>query len=294
MSDKIKEFRDNNAILDIAAGFIPGVGEVQDAHDFYHAFTKKDLGGMALASLGLVVPGLTGGQITKGAKVLKKLLNKSDNVVSPTRKYAKALEAPIYTRETAPKSLQLTDKDITEMHYNDGSLNASKLSDKEMIDKVMKDFAEADHGTAVRIGDSLKEAGDGLSSASAPIYFKMTRRWHNHGKGGYFIPEGEPELVPLNKVAQSVPNSKGQVHPRFSQETVDKLNKEIEEINKLGYNFPKARLTYAKNPWIPEKNPKEYMEYERTKKPIKILIPNIGFLKYGTGGIFKNIRKNFK
>ena len=35
MEDKVKEFRDKNPILDFLAGFIPGVGEAQDAHDFY-------------------------------------------------------------------------------------------------------------------------------------------------------------------------------------------------------------------------------------------------------------------
>jgi hypothetical protein len=29
----------------------------------------------------------------------------------------------------------------------------------------------------------------------------MTRRWASQGKGGFFIPEGEPAMVKLNKVA---------------------------------------------------------------------------------------------
>jgi len=61
MKDKIKEFRDKNPELDFAAGFIPGVGEAQDAHDFVHAAKKKDYGRMALASLGFIIPGVTGG-----------------------------------------------------------------------------------------------------------------------------------------------------------------------------------------------------------------------------------------
>ena len=47
MGDRIKELRDKNPILDFVAGFIPGVGEAQDAHDFYHAAKKGDFGGMA-------------------------------------------------------------------------------------------------------------------------------------------------------------------------------------------------------------------------------------------------------
>lgn len=41
MEDKVKEFRDKNPILDFLAGFIPGVGEAQDAHDFIHAAQDK-------------------------------------------------------------------------------------------------------------------------------------------------------------------------------------------------------------------------------------------------------------
>jgi hypothetical protein len=29
----------------------------------------------------------------------------------------------------------------------------------------------------------------------------MSRRWVEQGKGGYFIPEGEPTMVKMNKVA---------------------------------------------------------------------------------------------
>ena len=32
---EIKEFRDKHPGLDIAAGFVPGVGEAQDAQDLY-------------------------------------------------------------------------------------------------------------------------------------------------------------------------------------------------------------------------------------------------------------------
>lgn len=100
MGDKIKEFRDKNPLLDFISGFIPGVGEAQDAHDFYHAAKKGDFGGMALASIGFVIPGVTGGQIGKGIKLVNKVADK----VSDSRRFAKASEAPIYTRETAPKN----------------------------------------------------------------------------------------------------------------------------------------------------------------------------------------------
>lgn len=72
MKDKIKEFRDKNPILDFAVGFIPGVGEAQDAQDFVHAAKKKDYGKMALASLGFIIPGVTGGQFLKILRPLTK------------------------------------------------------------------------------------------------------------------------------------------------------------------------------------------------------------------------------
>lgn len=61
MKDKIKEFREKNPILDFAVGFIPGVGEAQDAYDFVYAANKKDIAGMSWALLGLAIPGLAGG-----------------------------------------------------------------------------------------------------------------------------------------------------------------------------------------------------------------------------------------
>lgn len=275
MGDKIKQFRDKNSILDFLAGFIPGVGEAQDAHDFYHAAKKGDFGGMALASLGFIIPGVTGGQIGKGIKLANKVADK----VSDSRRFAKASEAPVYTRETAPKTLKLSDKDITEMHLNDGSAEAEKLFGKELITSLNKRFADADHGTAVRIGNSLDEADYGLSSASAPLFYKMSRRWAGQGKGGYFVPEGEEAVVRMNKVAQMTDAHK---HPPFNQELVDQLNKEIQEINKLGYNFKPAELVKRKNPYQP--GTALHKQFERNTNNTYMIIPNIGFLKYKNGG----------
>lgn len=72
MEDKVKEFRDKNPILDFLAGFIPGVGEAQDAHDFIHAAKDKDYISMGLAATGLIIPGITGGQIKKLSNVFNK------------------------------------------------------------------------------------------------------------------------------------------------------------------------------------------------------------------------------
>lgn len=68
--DKIKQLRDKHPILDFLAGFIPGVGEAQDIHDFTHATKKKDYLGMGLSAAGLMLPAVSGGQIRK---ILSKL-----------------------------------------------------------------------------------------------------------------------------------------------------------------------------------------------------------------------------
>lgn len=277
MSDKIKEFRDKNPILDFAAGFVPFVGEAQDAHDFYHAAKKGDFGGMALASLGFVIPGITGGQIGKGIKLANK--------VSDSRRFAKASDAPVYTRETAPRTLKLSNKDITEMHLNDG-VGSEQLFSKELVNSLNKRFADADHGTAVRIGNSLQEADYGLSGKSAPLLYTITNRWARQGKGGYFIPEGEPTMVKLNRVAQNTPTPDGKTMTKFDQKFVDDLNKRIQQINELGYNFPNAKLQRLPNKFKPGHPLYEYYE----KRPVmgEVIVPNIGFLKYKYGG---NIRR---
>lgn len=280
MGDKIKEFRDKNPLLDFISGFIPGVGEAQDAHDFYHAAKKRDLGGMALASLGFLIPGVTGGQIGKGIKLANKVADK----VSDSRRFAKASEAPIYTRETAPKTLKLSDKDITEMHLNDGA-GSEQLFDRELISSLNRRFADADHGTAVRIGNSLQEANYGLSGKSAPLLYTITNRWARQGKGGYFIPEGEPTMVKLNKVAQNSPTPDGKVMPKFDQKFVDDLNKRIQQINELGYNFPNAELQRLPNRFKPGHPLYEY--YESHPVMGEVIVPNIGFLKYKYGGNIK-------
>lgn len=278
--NKVKKVRDNNPILDFAAGFIPFVGEAQDAHDFYHAAKKGDFGGMALASLGFVIPGVTGGHIGKGIKLASKVADK----VSDSRRFAKASEAPIYTRETAPKTLKLSDKDITEMHLNDGA-GSEQLFDRELISSLNKRFADADHGTAVRIGNSLQEADLGLSGKSAPLFYSITNRWARQGKGGYFIPEGESATVKLNKVAQMVETPDGKVMPKFDQKFVDDLNKKIQQINELGYNFPNAELQRLPNKFKP--GHPLYEHYEKHPVMGEVVVPNIGFLKYKYGGNIK-------
>ena len=74
--DKIKQIREKNPIKDFLVGFIPGVGEAQDIHDFYYAVRDKDYLSGLLYAAGLVLPVATGGQIKKGVKLVKKLVTK--------------------------------------------------------------------------------------------------------------------------------------------------------------------------------------------------------------------------
>ena len=51
MSDKLKEIRDKNPVADFVAGFMSGVGEAQDIHDFGIAAKNNDFGLLAAKSL---------------------------------------------------------------------------------------------------------------------------------------------------------------------------------------------------------------------------------------------------
>lgn len=74
MSDKdsIKQLRDEHPFWDFAAGFIPGVGETQDVQDFYYGLKDKDYLTAGLSLVGLALPVVSGGQIRKGLKLIKK------------------------------------------------------------------------------------------------------------------------------------------------------------------------------------------------------------------------------
>lgn len=53
-TDKVKQFRDKHPVLDILAGFIPGVGQAQSVQDFGYAARDKNYLGMGLATLGFI------------------------------------------------------------------------------------------------------------------------------------------------------------------------------------------------------------------------------------------------
>lgn len=68
--DKVKKFRDEHPLLDMGAGFIPGVGEAQDVQDLTEGIKNKKYKQAALATAGLIIPGLSGAQIKAGSKLL--------------------------------------------------------------------------------------------------------------------------------------------------------------------------------------------------------------------------------
>ena len=129
MKDKVKEFRDKNPVLDFIAGFIPGVGEAQDAHDFAHAAKKKDFGGMAMASLGLILPGMTGSQLRK--------------IVKAGEEFAPGLFKRVFREGVQPDQLK---KELqNEAKYLQSE--AAKITHPEVVrnlheDKILGDFVD--------------------------------------------------------------------------------------------------------------------------------------------------------
>lgn len=74
ISNKVKKARDNNPILDALAGFIPGVGEVQDVQDFAYSAKNKDYLGMAMSLAGIATPFVSGATLRSGAKAVQGIL----------------------------------------------------------------------------------------------------------------------------------------------------------------------------------------------------------------------------
>ncbi len=89
--EKVKKFRDEHPLLDIGAGFIPGVGEAQDVQDLADGIKNKKYGQAALAAAGLIIPGVSGAQIRAGSKMLKS----SDDVIKFVNRLGKDGEMEI-------------------------------------------------------------------------------------------------------------------------------------------------------------------------------------------------------
>ena len=148
MKDKIKEFREKNPILDFAVGFIPGIGEAQDAHDFVYAANKKDIAGMSWALLGLAIPGLAGGQLKKLAKFRDDIIGDGIKKVNPLIDKLKskgwketrdgALIDPNSKRRFVFHEGKLTAEDSIKNIINSEKRQSRQIAEKKALEKQTK------------------------------------------------------------------------------------------------------------------------------------------------------------
>ena len=209
------------------------------------------------------------------------------------RKYAPASEPPVYTAETAPKTVRLNDKDITEYHVNDGE-GSLIMSPREQYYHYNNVFNNLEHGRAIRVGEDLTHPDSGLSTKSFKDWLHLLNTNTREGKGIPFVPEGEPTMVKLNKVAQNRPDASGHLDPDFgvpSPERTKRLNEYITRLRKLnenGFDFPLPEIRYEqpRNMFKPGTPQYDYVKMHSKPKEF-IYIPNIAFLKFKNGG--KNV-----
>lgn len=216
MNDKIKEFRDKNPILDFAIGFVPGVGEAQDAHDFYHAAKKGDVMQAGLYSLGLLLPGLTGGQIKKLGKLfigklgelspaLKakgwKLANDGESFINPEgisfirnkdnylvseESLAKQIKAsPEYKKMLVNKPDKKINLDFkksikeSQLDWNPENVMSQRYTSQELI-PTKEELLEFKTRVPqyVELEKQLIKSGELRQSQSGEWYGKMGKNWH--------------------------------------------------------------------------------------------------------------------
>lgn len=175
--DKIKQLRDKHPILDFFAGFIPGVGEVQDAHDFVHAAKKKDMAGMSWALLGLAIPGLAGGQLRKLAKFgddlasggIKKIMNEVLPDTLKSKGWKTASDGAFINpqgRRFIRHEGKLTAEDSVKNIKEAASREASQTAAKKAADKQKRE---------------IKKAIDGFEDNHIPGF--SVREWKTMRKG---------------------------------------------------------------------------------------------------------------
>ena len=209
------------------------------------------------------------------------------------RKYAPASEPPVYTAETAPKTVKLNGKDITEYHVNDGE-GSLIMTPREQYYHYNNVFNNLEHGRAIRVGEDLTHPDSGLSTKSFKDWLHLLNMNTREGKGIPFVPEGEPTMVKLNKVAQNRPDASGHLDPDFSvssPERTKRLNEYITRIRKLnenGFDFPLPEIRYEqpRNMFKPGTPQYDYVKMHSKPKEF-IYVPNIAFLKFKNGG--KNV-----
>lgn len=170
-------------------------------------------------------------------------------------------------------------KDFLGVNINTGDANQVVVENpKQFADWVNTQWAQGNHGVAVRIGNG-ELPGEGLSHDSAPNWLGFALRKIRSKEGFLAKPQGEPGLVRLNTVSPK--NSNPNEHIQWTPEYVDMLKKRVTLLNKAaGTNFPMPMLVHVKTGYgqsIP-----------------KVLIPNIALIKRQNGGRLwtDNNRKN--
>lgn len=150
--DKIKEFRDKNTELDFIAGFIPGIGEAQDAHDFYHAAKNKDFGGMALASLGFLIPGLNANQTKKVLGELGKLSPALKEKGWKVAEDGQSFIRPDGTHFVRNKEGKLTSVESISQNFKDKQKEKIRTKNEKLIQTNIKKFNEEAYNFAQKTG----------------------------------------------------------------------------------------------------------------------------------------------
>ena len=216
MKDKIKEFREKNPILDFAVGFIPGVGEAQDAHDFVYAANKKDIAGMSWALLGLAIPGLAGGQLRKLAKFgdsvtsggIKKIMNEVLPDTLKNKGWKTASDGAFINpqgRRFIRHEGKLTAEDSVKNIKEAASRKATQTAAKKAADKQKRKIKEAINGfednhipgfsvrewKAMRKGFKTTDADVTEYKSHIPEYFEVFKDLKREGllketKDGWF------------------------------------------------------------------------------------------------------------
>lgn len=216
ISNKVKKVRDNNPILDALAGFIPGVGEAQDFQDLTHAVRDNNYIEAGLYSLGLLLPGLSGGQIKKLGKAfigklgelspaLKKagwklvedgesfidpkgisFMRDKDNHLVSEEALAKRIKAsPEYKKIIADKPDKKINTDFkksikdSQLNWNPDNVMAQRYTSQELIptkDDLLQFKSRVPQ--YVELEKQLIQSGELIKSQSGKWYGKMGKNWH--------------------------------------------------------------------------------------------------------------------
>ena len=202
MSDKIKQFRDKNPMLDFLAGFIPGVGEAQDAHDLYHAAKNRDFGGMALATAGLILPGSAASYKAAG-----KIAGNAIDAISDSKKAVKAIKTRALTdQEKAKGFIKTKDKNGNDLIINKNTREEYVFGPKGNL--ITKGQAQSNKSTKIQKQIRSKEKAklEGFNKLVGDFYKETgldfsLENWQSLAKG-YNMSDEEIKLY----TTKAVPN----------------------------------------------------------------------------------------